>query len=406
MKNTDVPDSKLKACLLINMISPARLRLYGALADHFDLLVLHGGNEANRAIWRDTEKALSNARVERAWGWKISRNRKDNGTLVDRRFIHITPGYVQSLFQFRPDVVISNEMGLRTVIALAYGSLFRKPVWVWWGGTLHTERKIGVARQCLRKIISHWAQHWISYGKSSTAYLVSLQINEENILELQNAVDEARFARDTEQEFEFQPRPVLLHVGQLVARKGIELLLHAVASLQREGVEFSLLLVGSGMDEHLLKEMTRTLGLKNVRFCPELAPERMPGVYRSGDVLVVPTLEDVWGLVVNEAILSGLPVLCSKYAGCARELLPPENVFDPHNQEEFKEKLRTALAGRIANPEPSRLRTTPQIASDLIQALESSVRASTRRLRSKSKELARIQTEGSHNENMSRPQQL
>jgi glycosyltransferase involved in cell wall biosynthesis len=152
--------------------------------------------------------------------------------------------------------------------------------------------------------------------------------------------------------------------------------------------------------------MARGLDLKNVHFYPELAPERMPAVYRSGDVLVVPTIEDVWGLVVNEAILSGVPVLCSKYAGCAGELLPPENVFDPHNQEEFKQKLRTALAGRIAKPEPWRLRTTPQLASDLIQALESSVRGSPRRLRSKSKEIARIQTEGSRSENMSRPQQL
>ena len=105
--------------------------------------------------------------------------------------------------------------------------------------------------------------------------------------------------------------------------------------------------------------MARDLNLKNVHFCPELAPERMPAVYRSGDVLVFPTIEDVWGLVVNEAILSGIPVLCSKYAGCARELLPTENIFDPRNQEEFKEKLRAAIAGQIARPDPSRLRTTP-----------------------------------------------
>lgn len=399
-------ESKLKVCLLVNMISPARVPLYTALANRFDLLVLHGGTEANRTTWHEVENSLPNARVKRVWGWHISRIQEDNGTFIDRRFVHITPGYLQALLKFRPDVIISNEMGLRTVIALAYGTLFRTPVWVWWGGTLHTERKIGFVRKFLRKVISRWARHWISYGRTSTAYLLSLGINEESILELQNSVDEERFIRNKEREFEIRPGPVLLHVGQLVARKGIDLLLHAVAGLQREGLEFSLLFVGSGLDEHVFKQQARNLDLRNVHFCPELPPERMPAVYRSGDVLVFPTIEDVWGLVANEAILSGIPVLCSQYAGCALELFPPENTFDPRNPEEFMQTLRTALAGHIARPDPSRLRTTPQLSSSLIQALVSSVRGSFERLPARTRDIAPIQNERSDHENMSRSQQL
>jgi len=129
-------------------------------------------------------------------------------------------------------------------------------------------------------------------------------------------------------------------------------------------------------------------------------------VYRSGDVLVFPTIEDVWGLVANEAILSGIPVLCSQYAGCAEELIPPENIFNPRDQEQFKQKLRAAVGGRIARPDPSRLRTTPQLATKLIQALEASVRGPLERLPARTRELAPIQTERSPHENMSSPQQL
>jgi glycosyltransferase involved in cell wall biosynthesis len=372
--------SKLKAALLLNMISPARIPLYSALADHFDLLIAHGGTESNRKSWSNVEKVLTNATVKRAWGWQFSRIQEDNGTFVDRRFLHITPGYAQELMSFRPDVIISNEFGLRTLIALAYGTLFRVPVWVWWGGTLHTERNLGMTRKLLRKVISLWARHWISYGRTSTAYLESIGIRKESILELQNSVDEERFTKNTEREFEIRPRPVLLHVGQLVARKGIDLLLQAVAGLQKGGLDFSLLLVGSGLDACVFKRMARNLELNNVHFCPELPPERMPAVYRSGNVLVFPTIEDVWGLVANEAVLSGVPVLCSKYAGCAEELFPPENIFDPRNPEEFKKKLRAALADQVAAPDPSRLRTTAELATSLIQALESSIRASTGKL--------------------------
>src|SRR5271170_3479873 len=116
------PNPKTRACLLVNMISPARLAPYSALADRFDLLVLHGGTEENRAAWRDADKALAKARIKRAWGCQISTARKENSALLDRRSIHLTPGFIWHLLRFRPDVVISNEMGFRTVVALAYGT--------------------------------------------------------------------------------------------------------------------------------------------------------------------------------------------------------------------------------------------------------------------------------------------
>lgn len=358
---------------MVNMISPARIPLYSALADRFDLLVLHGGAESNRPGWDDAEKLLPNAHVKRAWGWQLPRFRKARGKTFDNQYTHITPGYLSHLFRFRPNAVITNEMGLRTVIALIYGTVFRKPVWVWWGGTLHTERQAGPVRRALRALISHWAKHWISYGWTSTEYLRSLGVPDDRILEIQNAVDEHRFASSAKPEFDIQPRPVLLHVGQLIARKGVEPLLHAAAALQQENLEFSLLLVGNGPEKSTLERLAEELNLQNVQFQPSQRPECMPSVYRSADTLIFPTLEDVWGLVANEAILCGLPVLCSRYAGCAHELLAPESIFNPDNAEEFKSKLRMAIEGRLPRPDRSRLKTTPGLASDLIDAVESSI---------------------------------
>jgi glycosyltransferase involved in cell wall biosynthesis len=376
---------KSKVCLLLNMIAPSRLPLYSALADHFDLLVLHGRTEAARNGWQNVEKRLSNARVVRAWGWEIRMPRKDHGKVIERREVHITPGFLWHLLRFRPDLIITNEMGFRTIVALAYGTLLRTPVWVWWGGTRHTEREIGRMRKTVRWILANWAQHWITYGRSSTEYLLSLGIRREKILESQNAVDEQRFAGDARPMFQIQPRPVLLCVGQLIARKGIELLFHAAAGLQGQGHEFSLLLVGRGPDEQALKNLAEDFGLKDVYFRDEQPAEKMASVYRSADALVFPTIEDIWGLVANEAILSGLPVLCSTYAGCAAELFPPENIFDPANPEEFREKLRATVERRIAGPDPARLRKTRQIASELIDALERSMHGSSGLLQTESR---------------------
>jgi glycosyltransferase involved in cell wall biosynthesis len=360
---------KAKLAVVLNMIAPARLRLYSILADHFDLLLLHGGTEANRGSWNGLEKALPNAQVVRAWGWQFHYAKKVEGEVFDEKFIHFTPGFAWHLLRFRPDALISNEMGFRTIISLMYGTLFRKPVWVWWGGTPHTERNTGRLRKTIRKIISSWADHWISYGQTSTEYLLDLGVKRERILESQNGIDEEQFQGVPEPAWVIQPRPVVLYVGQFILRKGLASLLDAAAILQQAGREFSLLLVGGGRDQEALERRATNLGLKNVHFRPSQSPDKIPSVYRSADVLVFPTLEDVWGLVANEAILSGIPVLCSKYAGCAPELFSSENIFSPRDLSEFTQKLRDAIEGRLPVTDPARLRTTEQMAGEIVKEL-------------------------------------
>jgi glycosyltransferase involved in cell wall biosynthesis len=363
---------KQKLAILVNMISPARIPLYSALAKRFDLLLLHGGNESNRDTWSGVCRQLPEARVVQVSGWQIPLTRRKGGRAFDRRYLHVTPGYLWQLFRFRPDLIVTNEMGLRTLLALTYATIARKPVWVWWGGTLHTEHRVGAIKRSVRSLIARWAKRWISYGKSSTEYLLSLGIDRDAVLELQNSVDERRFLGTAEVAYKIEPRPVLLHVGQFIGRKGIELLLRAAAVQQNRGQIFSLVFVGSGPDRGASEQLSRELGLKNVHFLPSQEPARMPPIYKSADVLILPTLEDVWGLVANEAMLSGLPILCSKYAGCARELFEPQSIFDPLNPQEFAQKVGQAIDGQLPQPNVSRLKSTSQLVASLVQALNCS----------------------------------
>jgi glycosyltransferase involved in cell wall biosynthesis len=360
---------KRKLALLTNMIAPYRLPLYSALADQFDLLLLHGGKEANRGSWSSLEGAFLKARVVRAWGWQIRHAKKVHGELFDEKFIHVTPGFLWHLLRFQPDAIISSEMGFRSMIAVAYGTVFRKPVWIWWGGTLHSERDVGILRKVLRKAFSLWADRWVTYGQTSTEYLLSLGVKRDRILQSQNVIDEERFKADVEPAWVIQPRPVVLYVGQFIERKGVKSLLYAAAILQRNGCEFSLLIVGSGPDKEALEHRAQALGLTNVHFRPMQPPDKMPSVYRSADIMVFPTLEDVWGFVANEAILAGIPVLCSKYAGCAPELFAPEHIFSPEDLKEFSEKLGAAISGGLSRVDPGRLKTTQQLSCELVEEL-------------------------------------
>jgi glycosyltransferase involved in cell wall biosynthesis len=363
--------SKSKLALLTNMIAPYRLPIYSLLAREFELLIMHGGIEANRELWSDSEESLSNAKVVRAWGWQIPFKEKLDGRLYNERLFHITPGFIWHLLRFRPDAVISNEMGFRSAVALAYGAILHKPVWIWWGGTVHTERHIGPCRRLIRRVFRLLGDRWITYGQSSTEYLLSLGVKRDRILESQNAVDEEQFRPDVAPTWMIEPKPVVLHVGRLVELKGIRSLLDAAAILQRKGYEFSLLLVGDGPDKQSLEHQTLALGLNNVHFQPAQPQERMLSVYRSADLVVFPTLQDVWGVVANEAILSGVPMLCSKYAGCAAELFAPENIFSPDDLSDFCQKLGEAISDGLPKPDAGRIKTTKQLGSELVREINS-----------------------------------
>jgi len=306
-------------------------------------------------------------------GWQWSLAKREHGEIFDHWFLHLEPGYIFELIRERPDGIVTFEMGFRTMVGLAYGTCFRKPVWVWWGGTSHTERRVGWFRRLLRDAIARWAKHWISYGRTSTEYLLTFGVPRERILQVQNCVDERWYDdASVEPALSVSPRPVLLHVGQMIARKGIAEFLRAARRLQREGLNFSILMVGGGRDGAKLRRLAAELCLENVHFHSAQAPESMPAFYRSGDVLIFPTMEDVWGLVANEAVLSGLPVLCSRYAGCAPELFDAECIFDPADEEQFVEALRKAVNGQLPRADRSRLWSSAKVGEVIANAVRES----------------------------------
>jgi glycosyltransferase involved in cell wall biosynthesis len=327
--------------------------------------------EANRKSWGRVN--IKSARLRRVWGWQLRLNKHKQNKAFDHWYLHIEPGYIIDLVRERPEAVISFEMGFRTLVALAYGACFGKPVWVWWGGTVHTEYHVGRVRTLVRRLLARCTKRWISYGQTSTEYLLTLGVPRERILQVQNCVDESWYVKPAQPALDIQPRPVLLHVGRLVALKGVAEFFGAAAQLQAQGLRFSILLVGSGPEDDGLRGLAADLGLRNVHFHPEQPAEAMPAFYCGADMVVFPTMGDVWGLVANEAVLSGLPVLCSRYAGCAPELFDPECIFDPANEEEFVAALRRAVAGQLPRADRARLKSSSEVGDMIAEAVEASL---------------------------------
>jgi glycosyltransferase involved in cell wall biosynthesis len=136
-----------------------------------------------------------------------------------------------------------------------------------------------------------------------------------------------------------------LYVGRLWSGKGIEYMLNAFAMLQRRaGQDFSLLLVGDGVDELKQRELSQRLELRNVVFAGFKQKPELPSWYALADVFVFPTLGDPYGLVVDEAMACSIPVITTTEAGeIAQRVVDGANGFvvPPESSSALADRMET-----------------------------------------------------------------
>jgi glycosyltransferase involved in cell wall biosynthesis len=144
--------------------------------------------------------------------------------------------------------------------------------------------------------------------------------------------------------WESRDRVRIIYVGMLVRAKGIDRLLNGLSRIDED--EWELALVGTGNDEEHFRSMTSRLGLSDrVRFCGALPNSEAMKVLRGADLLVLPTLSDGWGAVVNEALSRGVPVICSDKCGARKVITACSDIGSVYSSEP---EMRAALACWIA----------------------------------------------------------
>ncbi len=112
----------------------------------------------------------------------------------------------------------------------------------------------------------------------------------------------------------FDGKTVLLHVGRLSREKRLDVVLRALAGLSKREPDLRLLVVGKGPAEVDCRDLARRLGISDkVVFAGFLPAEELPVAYASSDAFVIASAFETQGLVVLEALASGLPVIGARY---------------------------------------------------------------------------------------------
>lgn len=197
-----------------------------------------------------------------------------------------------------------------------------------------------LAKRCIFPLV----HATLGSGEESRAFAMRYGTKPERALRLRHSIDVAHFAAGSAKARKAREAlrsslnlrgVTFIYVGRLWWGKGLQYLLDAFEALQRMSKrEVSLLLVGDGDEEQQLRAGCASRGIRNVCFAGFIQKEEMPAYYAASDVFVFPTLGDPYGLVVDEAMACGLPVISTSAAGEIAErvnegingfIVPPRN---------------------------------------------------------------------------------
>jgi glycosyltransferase involved in cell wall biosynthesis len=308
----------IRAAFVTNICPHYRVKTFEILAQRYetDFLFYSAGNE---------------------WYWQ-----KDHGVRKGNfrhcylpvfhltRRLRISPSLITMLLREPYDVYIKCING-RFALPVTYlvARLRRKPFVLWTGIWMTLGTPFHRLIFPLTRWIYRHADAIVVYGEHVRRYLVSVGVRPEKIFVACHAVDNSAYnGQASEHEktalrrkLEIDKQKMVLYLGRLEAIKGLDYLVRAFAALTRGDV--TLVIAGDGALRKELEVLADQLGIHSrIRFVGYVPADEARAYYALADLLVLPSVvmptgKETWGLVVNEAMNQGVPVIATDAVGAA-----------------------------------------------------------------------------------------
>ena len=320
--------SNLKVTFLTVMPSPYVQDLFAAMDmdPRIDLQVLYLEQEAPDTHWGEQEMPSFAKVLPGRWvGYREAR-------------IHFNPSIRRELRDNSADlVIIGGYSGITNQIAMRYLSR-KKSLWVFWGEIPGFQSR-GWLGSKLRSLAQHplkSASGIAAIGSHAVrAYQEKLhKMNRTNVpvhnipyhCDLTKYIEADKTKRQSSIQREYPIR--FLYCGQLIKRKGVDLLLEAFTRLVEEGSDITLTLAGEGPLRKTLETSLPKKVAERVLFLGFRPVDDLPKIFAESDIFILPSRHDGWGVVVNQAVATGMPVIATNQVGAANDLvIPNENGF-------------------------------------------------------------------------------
>lgn len=201
----------------------------------------------------------------------------------------------------------------------------------------------------------------IANSDFSRQELLSMGVNEQRIVLINPGVDVERFrpglpCDDLKRHIGLAPgEKLILSVGRLSRRKGFDMVIRSLPELISHGIAARYVLIGIGVDQDYLKDLSRELGVEDrVHMLGHVSPEDLPRWYNACDVFAMPNREingdtEGFGMVFIEAAASGKPVIAGQAGGTGAAVLDDETGLrlDGSDEQEINAALVRLLGDTI-----------------------------------------------------------
>lgn len=244
-------------------------------------------------------------------------------------------GIRRALRAFSPDVLHLHEPLIPSLSLLALVGSNVPAV-----GTFHASANSSLAYRVSRPVLARAARRLkVRTVVSDAARDLVARYHPGTYLTTPNGVEVERFA--TAEPADLGPGPIVLFLGRIERRKGLEILIRAMGRLRDIGA--TLVVAGAGPEERTCRSVAERLDVP-ARFLGRIAEGDKPSVYRAADVYCAPgTGGESFGIVLVEALAAGVPVVCSDLAGYRAVADPAAALVPPNDPIALAEALRLIL---------------------------------------------------------------
>ena len=355
-----------KILFLSNYVSPYRVQFYNELSRFADVTVICYNGKKQQAIREDSWFQEGNFRQIQLEKCVFSRG-EDGQLCLD---------VISWLSRPFDAVVLCGYSSPTQMLAMAWLRLHRIPFYLEVDGGL--VRKESELKYRYKKLLVSSPTWWISSGEHTTDYLCHYGAKRDRVFrypftslwqkEIPEAVPGEEEKCRLRRQLGLPEEKIVLYAGRYDPKKGMDDLLHCVPRLDRSyGFCF---VGGEPTAEH--RRFCQEHDLRNVHFVGFQSKQGLHRYYCAADVLVLPTKSDVWGLVLNEAMACGLPVITTDQCVAGLELIRDgENgyIVPVDYNEALTQRIQDVLEGDFARMGAAALETIrPYTVENMVQA--------------------------------------
>lgn len=302
----------MKVLFLTNIPSPYRVDFFNELGKYCELTVLYERKKADNREW------ISNKNINfKAVFLKGIKKGNDTALCFE---------VIKYLKEHYDHIIIGGYSTPTGMLAIEFLKFKKKKFILSCDGGFIRKNESKINYKIKKHFISG-ANIYLSTGKVCSKYLEYYGAKKEKIYfypftsvhkdEILKRTLNPIEKENLKKELGIKDKKIVIFVGQIIHRKGIDILLKAIKNVSGNIAFY--IIGGQPTDEY--KETIKKLDLDNIKFMDFMEKKLLFKYYQVSDLFVLPTREDIWGLVINEAMANGLPIITTNKCVAGVELI-------------------------------------------------------------------------------------